>query len=366
LLIPPRSPHPAFRRVYLAVAFVVVMAFGVPATALAARTFGSRALQQGMSGSDVSTLQRWLTIAGFKTPVVGTFGPITAGNVRRFEAAHDLPVNGVVTRPVARELEAVVEDKTNGTAASGGGGASVNPMSPTPTPATPAPTTTTPVGTGLFGGRVLKQGMRGPSIREMQEYLSAAGFPVADDGSYGSATRQAVIAFEASKTLAQDGIMSLSVANALRAAVAAIDSNNTGATAVLTPQGLAVAPVNAPPVVKEVIAAANDIATLPYIYGGGHANWIDSGYDCSGSTSFALHGAGLIAAPEDSGELESYGQPGPGVWITLYANGGHVYMNIAGLWFDTAAQSSSNGEDRWSTTRISPASGFVVRHPGAL
>jgi len=115
--------------------------------------------------------------------------------------------------------------------------------------------------------------------------------------------------------------------------------------------------------VKEVIAAANAIATLPYIYGGGHATWNDTGYDCSGSTSFALHGAGLISAPEDSGELESYGQPGAGSWITLYANGGHVYMNIAGLWFDTAAQSSSNGNDRWSTTRISSASGFVVRHP---
>jgi len=359
-------PQSGFRRVYLAVTFVAVMALGAPAAALAARAFGSRVLQQGMSGSDVSTLQKWLTIAGYRTPVAGVFGPITAGNLRRFEAAHSLRVDGVVTRPVARELEAVVEDKTNGTAASGGGGASVNPMSPTPTPATPAPTTTTPVGTGLFGGRLLKTGMRGPSVREMQEYLSAAGFPVTDDGSFGSATQQAVIGFEASKSLTQDGIMSLAVANALRAAVTAVDSNNTGQNAVLTPQGLAVAPVNAPPVVKEVIAAANQIATLPYIYGGGHAAWTDTGYDCSGSTSFALHGAGLISAPEDSGELESYGQPGPGVWITLWANGGHVYMNIAGLWFDTAAQSSANGQDRWSTTRISSASGFVERHPGGL
>jgi peptidoglycan hydrolase-like protein with peptidoglycan-binding domain len=239
-------------------------------------------------------------------------------------------------------------------------------MSTPPAPTAPAPTTTTPVGTGLFGGRVLKLGMRGLSIRGMQEYLSAAGFPVTDDGSFGSATKQAVISFEATQNLAQDGIVSLAVANALRAAVATIAANNTGQKAVLTPQGLAVAPVNAPPVVKAVIAAANQIATLPYIYGGGHARWADTGYDCSGSTSFALHGAALIAAPEDSGELESYGQPGPGVWITLYANGGHVYMNVAGLWYDTAAQSSSNGQNRWSTTRISPASGFVVRHPGGL
>ena len=160
--------------------------------------------------------------------------------------------------------------------------------------------------------------------------------------------------------------MSLNVANALRAVVTAIETSNTGQTAVLTPQGLAVAPANAPAVVKAVIAAANQIATLPYIYGGGHASFNSTGYDCSGSTSFVLHAAGLLTSPEDSGELESYGEAGAGTWITLYANGGHVYMNIAGLWFDTAAQSSSNGNDRWSTTRISPSSGFVVRHPVGL
>jgi peptidoglycan hydrolase-like protein with peptidoglycan-binding domain len=341
---------------------MAAVSVGIPATALAARAFGSRVLQQGMSGGDVSTLQKFLTIAGYKTPVLGVFGPITAGNVRLFERAHQLTANGIVTAPVARELEAIVEDKTDGHAASGG--ASVNPMAPPPT--APAPTTTTAPGTGLFGGVVLKEGMAGPSIREMQEYLSADGFPVDADGTFGTATQQAVTAFEASVNLPQDGTMSLKPADALRAAVAAIDSDNTGQKAVLTPQGLAVAPADAPPVVKEVIAAANVIATLPYIYGGGHASWTDTGYDCSGSTSFALHGAGLINAPEDSGELESYGEPGPGVWITLYANAGHVYMNIAGLWFDTAAQSSSNNDDRWSTTRISPSGGFIVRHPGGL
>jgi peptidoglycan hydrolase-like protein with peptidoglycan-binding domain len=317
-----------------------------------------------MTGGDVKTLQKFLTIAGFKTPVVGTYGPITAGNVRRFEHAHKLAVDGVVTAPVARELQAVVEDQTNGRAASGGGGAFVNPMAPPPS--APAPTTVTPPGTGLFGGHVLKTGMRGPSIREMQEYLSAAGFPVTTDGNFGTATQQAVQAFETSKSMTADGVVSRNVANALRAVVAAIDANNTGAKAVIAPNGLAVAPASAPPVVQQVIAAANLIATMPYIYGGGHATWTDTGYDCSGSTSFALHGAGLISAPEDSGELESYGEPGPGAWITLYANAGHVYMNVAGLWFDTAAQSSSNGEDRWSATRISPSSGFVVRHPGGL
>jgi len=354
--------------VYLAAAFIAVMALGIPATALASRAFGSRVLEQGMSGGDVKTLQKWLTIAGFRTPVVGLFGPITNGNVRRFERRYRLRVTGVVTAPVARELEAVVEDKTDGRAASGGG-ASISTTPPPALPTIPLTTPTTPAvpETGLFGARVLKLGMRGPSIKEMQEYLSAAGFPVTDDGDYGSATQQEVIAFEAAKGLKQDGIMGLTVADALRAAVAAIDADNTGQKAVLAPDGLAVAPVNAPLVVKEVIAAANAIATTPYLYGGGHAAWNSpGGYDCSGTSSFALHGAGLISAPEDSGELESYGAPGRGVWITLYANGGHVYMNIAGLWLDTAAQSKANGEDRWSTTRISPASGFVVRHPVGL
>ena len=353
--------------VCLAGAFAAVMAVGLPASALASRAFGARVLQQGMTGPDVSTLQKWLTIAGFKTPVVGIFGPITAGNVRRFERRYHLPANGVVTAPVARELQAIVADKTNGRAA-GTGGATVTtaPPTPTPPPAATTPTTSVPQTTGLFGGRVLKAGMRGRSVRLMQEYLIAAGFSVVNDGDFGSATQQQVIAFEASKGLPQDGIVSLTVANALRAAVASVDTNNTGQTAVIAPNGLAVAPAGAPLAVKQVIAAANLIATMPYIYGGGHATWVDAGYDCSGSTSFALHGAGLIAAPEDSGEMESYGQAGAGSWITLYANAGHVYMHIAGLWFDTAAQSSSNGNDRWSATRISSRSGFVVRHPVGL
>ena len=354
---------------HLAVAFIAVMALGIPATALAARSFGSRVLHEGMSGNDVSTLQRWLTIAGFKTPIVGVYGPITAGNVRRFERRFHLSVTGIVTGPVAKELSLVVTEKTQGQTASGGGGASVS-TSPqtatTPTTTTSPTTTTTPPLTGLFGARVLKLGMRGPSIREMQEYLSAAGFPVTDDGNFGTTTKTAVIAFEASKALKEDGIVALTVANALRATVAAIDADNTGQKAVLAPDGLAIAPVDAPPVVKEVIAAANKIAMMPYRYGGGHASWTDTGYDCSGSTSFALHGAGLIAAPEDSGELESYGPAGHGIWITLWANAGHVYMNIAGLWFDTAAQSSANGDDRWSATRISSPAGFIVRHPGGL
>jgi hypothetical protein len=130
--------------------------------------------------------------------------------------------------------------------------------------------------------------------------------------------------------------------------------------------GLAIAPAGAPPVIKEIINSANKIAHKPYVYGGGHQSWYSSGYDCSGSTSYALHFAGLVSSPEDSTEFESYGSGGKGRWITMWANGGHVYMNIAGLWFDTGAQSSANHNDRWSYTRSSPAGGFVERHPDGL
>ena len=98
----------------------------------------------------------------------------------------------------------------------------------------------------------------------------------------------------------------------------------------ITSDGLAVAPADAPEEVKQVIAAGNEIAKKPYKYGGGHGDWTDSGYDCSGSVSYALHGAGLLQPPEDSGEFMSWGFSGRGEWITVYANGGHVYMKVAG------------------------------------
>jgi len=127
--------------------------------------------------------------------------------------------------------------------------------------------------------------------------------------------------------------------------------------------GRAIPPVNAPPVVKKVIAAANKIRTKPYIWGGGHARWWDRGYDCSGSVSFALHGGNLISAPEPSGSLESWGSAGVGRWITVYANGGHAYAVIAGLRWDTAGNTSGTGP-RWHKSLRAAASGpFVARHP---
>jgi hypothetical protein len=126
--------------------------------------------------------------------------------------------------------------------------------------------------------------------------------------------------------------------------------------------GRAIAPVDAPPAVKKVIAAANKIRTKPYIYGGGHARWWDSGYDCSGAVSFALRGGKFLTSPMPSGPMASWGKPGVGRWITVYANAGHAYAVIAGLRWDTAGSGSSG--PRWQEGLSAAASGpFVARHP---
>jgi cell wall-associated NlpC family hydrolase len=127
--------------------------------------------------------------------------------------------------------------------------------------------------------------------------------------------------------------------------------------------GRAIAPLNAPPIVKRVIAAANHIRTTPYIWGGGHGSFISSGYDCSGAVSYALHGGRLLSTPLVSGSLESFGEAGPGRWITIYANAEHAYMVVAGLRFDTAGDEIGTGP-RWQPTTAAAAAGrFVVRHP---
>lgn len=143
-----------------------------------------------------------------------------------------------------------------------------------------------------------------------------------------------------------------------------ISANANQAT--LTGGGLAIAPANAPAAVQEVISAANEIARLPYIWGGGHQVYEDTGYDCSGSLSFILAAAGLLDGTETSGQLESYGEPGPGKWITIYATAGHTFAYISGLRFDTVALAETGS--RWSNRAADEPdlSSFVVRHPAGL
>ncbi len=137
----------------------------------------------------------------------------------------------------------------------------------------------------------------------------------------------------------------------------------TGATAILL-SGIALAPPDAPEAVQKVINAANTIVGRPYVWGGGHASFYSYGYDCSGSVSFALFGGGLIPEPLTSGSLEGWGQPGPGKWITVYANAGHTFMEIAGLRWDTVGDAHGTGP-RWHLAATSTA-GFVARHPPGL
>jgi peptidoglycan hydrolase CwlO-like protein len=141
----------------------------------------------------------------------------------------------------------------------------------------------------------------------------------------------------------------------------------TGTPAPLTPgesanyisESQASVPSAAPAAVAAAIEAANSIATTPYIWGGGHGSFESSGYDCSGAVSFALHGGGLLESPLDSTGLETWGEPGPGQWITVYANAEHAWMIIAGLAFDTVGGPGP----RWHSSPVDSPEGFIARHP---
>jgi hypothetical protein len=132
--------------------------------------------------------------------------------------------------------------------------------------------------------------------------------------------------------------------------------------------GLARAPAGAPAAVRGAIRAGNALQALPYRYGGGHDTFVDDAYDCSGAVSYALHGGHLLGAPMDSTELESWGEPGPGAWITVYANPDHAFVVIAGLRLDTSAAADPDGDQngpRWRPAARDTAD-FVVRHPTGL
>jgi cell wall-associated NlpC family hydrolase len=133
--------------------------------------------------------------------------------------------------------------------------------------------------------------------------------------------------------------------------------------AVVLKGGIALPPIEAPQPVHDIIEAGNSIARTPYLWGGGHGKWLDKGYDCSGSISYALASGGLLGGPLDSGRLMSWGAPGRGKWVTIYTNPTHVYMVVAGVRFDTSGQRVTGS--RWQST-MRPGGGFVARHPPGL
>ena len=134
---------------------------------------------------------------------------------------------------------------------------------------------------------------------------------------------------------------------------------NPGQEAEVVTESEASAPASAPQAVRDVISAGHAIAYTPYIWGGGHGSFESEGYDCSGAVSFALHGGGLIESPLDSTGLETWGEPGPGTWITVYANSGHAWMVVAGIAFDTVGGPGPRWHDPW----VDSPEGFVARHP---
>jgi peptidoglycan hydrolase-like protein with peptidoglycan-binding domain len=169
---------------------------------------------------------------------------------------------------------------------------------------------------------------------------------IAADGIFGPATEAAVKRFQRRRGLVADGIVGPATWRAL---------GHRGRSIILkrrSPRGANV--------VARVIRAANRIQSKPYKYGGGHARWNDSGYDCSGSVSYALHGGGLLSSPLTSGGFMRWGAPGRGRRITIYASPSHVYMVVDGRRFDTTGRSESGS--RWQASDRSSA-GYVVRHP---
>jgi peptidoglycan hydrolase-like protein with peptidoglycan-binding domain len=320
----------------------VLVAALAPSIASAAKHLGDRTLQRGDSGHDVRVLQDFLTRAGFPTPIAGTFGPETLHNVRRFEKAHHLGVDGIVGPGVVHALRHAVAKGASHTSHGAGGSRSQH-----------------------LGDRVLKQGMHGHDVRVLQDFLTRDGYDTPIVGKFGPTTLENVKAFERANGLTDDGVVGPRVVALLRRGSVGAAGGSTPAPAPaptgharLMSNGQAVAPSDAPQAVKDVIAAGNRIATKPYVYGGGHGTWNDSGYDCSGSVSYALHGGGLLNTQLDSTSFESWGSSGRGSWITIYANGGHAFMVVAGLRFDTSGANPS----RWQSDMRS-GDGYVVRHP---
>ena len=131
--------------------------------------------------------------------------------------------------------------------------------------------------------------------------------------------------------------------------------------------GLAAAPMSVPAAVQQMIWAGDQIIGLPYIFGGGHASFNSPGYDCSGTVSFALHGASLLGTPEDSSEFMAWGSHGVGRWVTIFSNPGHAYMTVAGLRLDTSAADDPSNQQgpRWRPLRTGNG-GYSVRHPLGL
>ena len=344
-------------------------------------------LTTGSKGRHVLALQRALGI-----PVDGVYGPATEAAVRSFQARHGLEADNLVGSATSRALATHAPETRSGASRSAAAPHAARHMSEAPQA---APAATVARRTTVAARSASAVGApRRVAISPVARLQRALG--VAVDGTFGPRTEAAVRALQARKGLAVDGRVGQATWGALgvssepnidppriarshAAAPAAVRRRMTIAAAPAAESHPRFAIAHGAPAagptrstssatftgnaVAGVISAADRIATLPYRYGGGHGSFNDSAYDCSGSVSYALHGGGLISSPEDSSQLESYGAPGPGQHITVYANAGHAYMVIDGRRFDTSGQGA--GGSRWTSAARSNG-GFVARHPVGL
>ena len=269
-------------------------------------------LHHGDRGRSVGKLQRALHLGDD-----GVFGRGTLHAVKRFQRRHGLTADGVVGAGTWRMIRRSLHRHASARAAAVGGGAGVR--------------------------------TRGASVRLLQSRLG-----VAADGVFGPGTARAVRTFPRAHGLTADGIVGPATWTAL---------GMTGSHPVLKRAHLRGTRPGIPVAVLRAISAANRIAGFPYRWGGGHRSFHDSGYDCSGSVSYVLHATGQLGRPRDSGELMSWGQPGRGRWITVYANAGHAFMVINGHRYDTTGRWDTGS--RWQRVDRS-SSGYVARHPAGL
>ncbi|HEX3910055.1 MAG TPA: peptidoglycan-binding protein [Solirubrobacteraceae bacterium] len=291
---------------------------------------------EGSSGDAVSRLQSALDLAAD-----GNFGPETEAAVRRLQERHGLMVDGVVG-PATWSVLGVSSEETLTPPASALAHSSHH--------GSRATVADVESGEG-------EEGVAGDAVSRLQSALHLSA-----DGNFGPETEAAVRRLQARHGLSVDGVVgpatwsvlgiqSQETLNPPHSALGHSGSSSSGSS------------TGSSSVVARVIAAGDEIATRPYVYGGGHGSFESTGYDCSGSVSYALHGGGLLSAPEDSSELESYGEAGPGKYITIYANAEHAFMVIDGKRFDTIAQQETG--TRWADS-VGDTSGYVVRHPDGM